>query len=368
MQPREFHIWDFPEDRVRILFKQHYEFINKAIIYFGNRNNLGKYLGISPAHIYNWTKYNLYISLKDIKLIVRELKLDWLDIEREIYSYKGVSTSSPITNPKLPIKESPDLFSVITHILCDGSVNRNGIPAYTNTSKTLIDNFDNKLKSVFGEFKQSTYFGGGINKNVYQYRPPKIIIDLLESFYNINFYKRKEIPSIIFDLPREFSVAVVRAFADDEGCVDLNRRISFTQKDKEILSFLQKLLKDKLQFYQITEIKNKDNCHLFYIMAPEIEKYQKEIGFVHPEKKDRLRRIVYDRLNGFRTGQHNQPGKTREKLLNLLNDNVLSTYDMMKEININKSNLNLQIKSLENAGLVVKTKKIGQTIFWTRRK
>src|SRR3989344_1328944 len=168
MQPREFHIWDFPEDRIRILFKNHDDFINKAVTYFGNRNNLGKYLGIFPAHIYNWTKYRLYIPLKYIKLIVRELKLDWGNIERDIFSYKGVNTSSPITNPKLPIRESPDLFSVITHILCDGSVNMNGIPIYTNISKTLIDNFDNELKNVFGEFKQSIYFGSGTNKNCYQ--------------------------------------------------------------------------------------------------------------------------------------------------------------------------------------------------------
>ena len=80
MRPRDFHVWNFPEDKVRILFRNHNEFIQKAISHFGNRKKLGNFLNILDTEVYNWTKCNLYIPLKYVKLIVKEMELDWIDV------------------------------------------------------------------------------------------------------------------------------------------------------------------------------------------------------------------------------------------------------------------------------------------------
>ncbi len=372
MQPREFHIWDFPENKIRILFRRHQEFIQKAIKYFNSRNSLSKYLGISSQEVYSWAVYQLYIPLKYVKLIAKKLKLNLNILEKDIISYKGINTSTPIFNPKLPVKESPEIFSIITHIICDGSVNKNGIPMYINSNKILIDNLNFIIKKNFGNFKENFYFGTGINKNCYQYRFPKIIIEIIEYIYNINFHKKKEIPSEIFKLPVKFSIAVIKAFADDEGSVDLNRRIGIVSINKDLLIVLIKLLNEKLKFSYISNILEKNSkpnkCYCFYIRPREIEKYQKIIGFNHPDKTARLNSMVRYRRLRQQERHHGKVGETREKLLNLLNDRILSTYDIMKELKINKSNINSKVKQLKDTGVIIQHHKTGQTVFWTTNK
>jgi len=368
MKPREFHIWQFPEDKIRVLFKDHKEFINNSIKLFGSKKALAEFLNISSPLIYYWGKYPLYIPLKHIKKIVNKFKLDWYKIEKEIISYKGINTSSPILNPKLPIKETPEIFALITHIICDGSVNKNGIPYYINSNKNLINNFDKILENSFGKVNKRIRFGGGINKNCYEYRFSKIISDLLEHFYSIKLYKAERLPSILFDLPKEFSISVIRAFADDEGTVDSSRRIGICSNSKELLEYLIKLLKEKLSFIYITNIKNKgEHHHYFYIKTQDIEKYYKEIGFNHPLKEQKLKELIELRKNGRGRGQHTRIGETRERLLKLLDNKILSTYEIMKELKINKSNINSQIKRLINQNIIIQHHKTGQTVFWTRR-
>ena len=192
------------------------------------------------------------------------------------------------------------------------------------------------------------------------------MIDLLEHFYKIRLYKANRLPKEIFDLPKEFSIAVIKAFADDEGNVDLNRRIGIYSTNKKILETLIKLLREKLGFTNISDTKEKgENYYYFYIKSNDILKYERKIGFIHQSKKEKLRYIIESRKG---KGMHGKVGETKEKLLNLLKDNVLSTYDIMKQININKRNINMQIKRLEDEGLIVQNNKIGQTVFWTRRK
>jgi len=366
MKPREFHIWQFPEDKIRVLFRNNKEFVDNAIKSFGTIKSLGDFLEIHPNIISSWKKYPLYIPLLYVKKIVDKLNLNWAEIEKDIVSYKGINTSAPIFNPKLPIKETPKIFSLITHIICDGSVNKNGIPSYINSNKSLIDNIDQTLKKSFGNINNKLYFGKGDNKNCYEYRFSKIVIDLLEHFYKIRLYKANRLPKEIFDLPKEFSIAVIKAFADDEGNVDLNRRIGIYSTNKKILETLIKLLREKLGFTNISDTKEKgENYYYFYIKSNDILKYERKIGFIHQSKKEKLRYIIESRKG---KGMHGKVGETKEKLLNLLKDNVLSTYDIMKQININKSNINMQIKRLEDEGLIVQNNKIGQTVFWTRRK
>ncbi len=369
MIPREFHIWDFPEDKVRVLFKNPREFVNNAIKFFGSQKDLANFLNIPPTHIYQWKRHPLFIPLEYVKKIVDKCESNWNEIEKDIISYKGINTSLPIINPKLPIKETPEILALITHIICDGSVNKNGIPYYINSNKTLIGNFNEMLKNNFGEVNNKLRFGTGSNKNCYEYRFSKIIVELLQHFYNLQLYKAEKLPSVIFDLPREFSVSVIKAFADDEGTVDSNRRIGICSNSKELLETLIRLLKEKLLFNNITEATEKGKGHYyFYIKVGDIEKYDKEIGFNHPLKKQKLKELIELKVNGKGAGQHTKVGETKENLLNLLNDNVLSTYDIIKELKINKSNVNMQIKRLLNEELVVQYRKIGQTIFWTKRK
>lgn len=369
MKLREFHIWDFPEKKVRVLFKEHAKFVRGISKLFGSQKELSQYLGIPQTHISQWKRLQLYIPLEHINKIVKKLKLNWNELEKDIISYKGINTSSPIFKPKLPIKETPDIFALITHIICDGSVNKKGIPCYINSSKPLIENIKRILENSFGQVDMRIESGKGMNKNCYVCYFPKIITNLLEYFYNIKFYRGGKLPVEILKLPKKFSVAVIKAFADDEGTVDLNRRIGFYSTNKELLEVLIRLLQENLNFNQMINIFEKDKgYYYFYIKPKDIGEYEKEIGFNHPGKKERLKEIVKWQLLRNKPGIGGKTGETKEKLLKLLNNQILSTYDLMKELGINKSNINTQIKKLREIGLIVQEKKIGQTIFWTRRK
>jgi len=369
MKPRKFHIWQFPEDKIRILFKYHKRFIDNATKFFGSQKNLADFLGTSSIVIYYWRKHPLYIPLKHVKKIVKKCKLDWYKIEKGIVSYKGINTSSPIINPKLPIKETPEIFALITHIICDGSVNKKGIPYYINSNKNLIDNLDKILKNNFGDINTKLEFGRGINKNCYEYKFPKIIVELLEYFYKINLYKADKLPVQLFYLPKKFCISVIRAFVDDEGDIDLSKRIGIYSTNKHLLKTLIRLLKEKLNFKNIGEIKEKEKgYYYFYINSKDIKRYNKEIGSFHSSKKKRLNELIKLKKNGCKIGQHSKVGETKEKLLKLLNDKILSTYEIMKELKINKSNVNTQIRKLRKSNLIVQDYKIGQIIFWTRKK
>ncbi|MCX6795918.1 MAG: helix-turn-helix domain-containing protein, partial [Candidatus Falkowbacteria bacterium] len=188
-------------------------------------------------------------------------------------------------------------------------------------------------------------------------------------FYNLNFYENKKIPFEILELPKEFGISVVRAFADDEGSVDLNRRICFSSINKNLLEMLIKILKEKLDYKNISDIGIKDDSYFyFYIKTGDIEKYQKEINFLHPDKIKRLNEMIHIRKEGYKPGQHGGVEKTTKNILDLLNNKILSTYDIIKVLKINKSNVNIPVKRLINHGLIVQHHKEGQIVFWTRNK
>src|SRR3989344_486072 len=157
MKIKEFHLKDFPLKKIRILFKNNKKFLDESINYFGSLKKLADFLSVSTQVIYYWKKLNLFIPLEHIKKIVDKRKLNWNKLEKEVIAYKGSNLSLTITNPKLPIIESPELFAIIGHLIGDGSVNKNGIPIYTNKDKTLIENFHKLVNSVFGNIQGKLY-------------------------------------------------------------------------------------------------------------------------------------------------------------------------------------------------------------------
>ncbi len=128
---------------------------------------------------------------------------------------------------------------LVAHLTFDGSL-RQRIVAYSNRSEALISRVESLMSSI------------------YSY-PSKRSFDLLTgvlrtSYYNVSFalyLKSKsiellsEIENYDLELKREF----LRAFFDDEGCMDFKlktnkRRIRGYQKDVEVLRVVKNLLMD----------------------------------------------------------------------------------------------------------------------------
>lgn len=363
MKTKKFHLNDFPEERIRILLKNNRKFIDESISYFDSLKELASFLLVSPGVIQHWKKLNLFIPLQHIKKIVNERKLDWNEIEKNVVAYKGPNLSLEVRNPKLPVIESPELFAIIAHLIADGSVNKNGIPIYTNSNKELIDNFQKLIRFVFGDIQGSLYKS---RSGSYQFRYSRIIADLISSFYDISFNSlTANIPSRIKELPAEFSISFVRAFADDEGNVDFNHRINVYSKNKKILEDIRYLLKRKLMFKDVTPVLTRLKNHFYMtIRAKELEKYHALIGFNHPLKKTKLSQIIEIRKNF--SGLRRKDGQTKNEILKLLSSRNLSTEELIIKLGIRSGNVGIPLKELKNKGLIGQLDKNGQKIIWTR--
>jgi len=363
MKVKKFHLKDFPAERVRIRLKNNQKFLDESIDYFSSIDKLANFLSVSPQVIYNWKKLNLYIPLQHIKKIVNERKLDWNNIEKNVVAYKGPNLSLQIRNPKLPIVESPELFAIISHLIGDGSININNIPSYFNTNKKLIGNFQKLIKFVFGDIEGKIYKK---SSGAYEFRTSRIISDLIKSFYKINFGSRNaRIPKKVISLPKEFSIALIRAFADDESMVDSNHRITFFSINKPVLKIIRSLLIKKLEFRNVTPILKGSNSSFYLtIKAKDIQKYYTAIGFNHPLKMIKLSKIIEIRKSSL--GVRRKENQTKDEIIHLLSCQSLSTEELTSILKIRKNNVNIPLKELKKEGLIDQLIKNGHTIKWTK--
>ncbi len=361
---KKWHIWEFPENIIRVKFNDNQKFLEESIYHFKSIKNMAKILSVNPSTIIGWREYKLYLPLKYVKIIVKVRNLDWNELEKKIISYKGPNLSLIVTNPKLPIIESPKLFAIIAHLIGDGCVNKNGIPIYTNSCKTLIDHFSILIKSVFGDIDYKLYK----REDNYNYRTSKVLSDLLIHFYNLDCNSLTGIfPNSINKLPKENTISLIKAFFDDEATVDPNYRITLCIRNYRLLKSIRKLLIKKLDFKNISPIlkKSKNSEKDFYISiySADLEKYSKIIGFNHPEKLNDLKSILNSKIksNGLRKKQY----QTQIELLKFLSIKPMSTKELAFALKITKSNILLAVKKLKKRGLITIHNKDSQIIKWS---
>ncbi len=361
MKIRKFHLKDFPEHRIRILFKCNEDFLDETITHFGSLKALAKFLNTSSNTIHQWKKLNLFIPLKHIKKIVVKRNLDWKKVEENVVAYKGPNSSLIVHKPKLPIVETPELFALIAHLIADGSVNKNGIPVYTNKNKRLIDNFQKLVSSVFGNIKSTTYLS---DSGIYQLRTSMVISDLLSYFYDQEFSSIKaKVPQQLQDSPSEFAIAFIRAFVDDEGHVDSNHRINVYSQNKEVLESIHLLLTKKLNFKNVSPVLAKSKKDFYIsIKSGDLKKYYTIIGFNHPLKMTTLNKLIKMRENSV--GIRRKANQTKKEILNLLSSDNLSTEELTLILGIRRSNVRKPLNELRNDGLIISSHKKGQTIIW----
>lgn len=162
-----------------------------------------------------------------------------------------------------------DLVLLVSHLLFDGELGRAHC-AYNNRSTALIERVRNLMKILY-DFDAKEYEN-----------PITGVIRI--SYYNValtNYLRKKseELLTQVQNFPKEFKREILRAFFDDEGCMDYRpkrnlRRVRGYQKNIEILKLIQNLLSDfevasLLQLPNEVVIRGKDD----------LLKFQKEIGF-----------------------------------------------------------------------------------------
>lgn len=211
---------------------------------------------------------------------------------------KGISS-----HPYKPFsKWTPDMVLLTAHYIFDGGLSKSCV--YNNRNDTLLDRVENLMKQVY-DFKPKYYKNpiSGVGRI---------------SYHNIamsNFFihKKRELLNSIIKSPAPLQTEFLRAFFDDEGCMDYRvskriRKIRGYQRDIKILKIIQKLLKNfdieaKLQGKNEVVIMGKEN----------LQKFQQKINFsygvkINPNrtnsvwKKDFAKReLLAMAINSFKT-------------------------------------------------------------------
>lgn len=345
----EWHVWDFP-DTVRVYFNEDFR-IELFRLLKGNesRNKLAKRFGVNTSTVKSYFQtgkdsegLKTYITVKIIKKIPEILSIftgsEFMKrLEKNIVAYRSRNGNSVI-NPILPITESPELYSIATHMICDGTAGKRKTPCYYNTSNELREEFIKSLQ-VFGKVKTNEYL---LQSNVYAVMFPKAVTDILSHIFQVKFVRTSNLPNLFFTVPKNCQYAAIRAMFDDEGSVSKKGQLVFVNSQKGIMEDLKKLLDQN--DLKTGKISFSRNMYTITVLSESKEQFLERIGLTHLSKKLRLTTTIelqkekakaipiqtkiYDLLS--------QKGSlTRQEICKLLNTNFNYTtivlYDLRKE-------------------------------------
>lgn len=132
-----------------------------------------------------------------------------------------------------------DTVSLVAHLVFDGSINPGGGCIYNNRSSSLILDVERCMRIVY-DFEPTRYINQltGVSRI---------------SYHNVALgsYMKQKATKLLYDahkLPIDLKREFIRAFFDDEGCMDYRpegnkRSVRGYQKDTRILALIQRLLR-----------------------------------------------------------------------------------------------------------------------------
>lgn len=185
-------------------------------------------------------KSSVRTHIKDIPLSKKRIEQYRATAGRRIRKY-AIARKGKSTRPFKEFKEwNAETVSLVAHLLFDGGIYPNSGCTYNNRSKALISHVEERMRAVYA-FEPTHY--------------TNLLTGVLRiSYHNVALaiYMESKVRELLLRIPhlsgslkREF----VRAFFDDEGCIDYrpenNRRsIRGYQKDIGILELIRTILAD----------------------------------------------------------------------------------------------------------------------------
>lgn len=224
-------------------------------------NEIVKITGRPKTSVYSHI-YNIPLSSEKVAIIKQQsgLRIRQFAINRKGKSHRKF---------KKFFRWNKESVIFTAHFIFDGEI-KYGSCIYNNRNLSLLNKVSTAIKSIY-EFEPILY----LNKETNVYRI---------SYHNValsNYLKEKSIKLLenIKNLPKKLKIEFVRAFFDDEGCIDFrpkknSRRIRGYQKNIAILNLIRSLLLDLGINSKVVEpnevvITGKEN----------LVKFQKEINF-----------------------------------------------------------------------------------------
>ncbi len=346
----EWHVWDFP-DEIRVYFNDDFRIeLFKLLKGNGSRNKLAKRFGVNTSTIKAYFQKGVdseglktYIPTRIIKNVPKVLGIMtdaafMHKLEKNIVAYRA-RNGNPVIDPVLPLTETPELYSIIAHVICDGTAGKSKTPCYYNTCKELREKFKKCLK-VFGNVETNEY---EVQNNVYAVMFPKAITDILSHVFQVQFVRTPDLPKLLFTAPKECQYAAIRAMFDDEGCIS-NNQLTFTQKGIGIMNNTKVLLEGiGIQTGKIT--KDDRGCKSITVLSESRELFESLIGFSHPAKSERLKETVRNDI--YRKNQKRLSEKVNELFSKETN---LTRSEICRKLDANMNSVTEIIYKLRKEG------------------
>jgi len=373
---KEYHIEDFPKDKIRILLSENYrtEFWKSLKLIIGSDEKISKLVNYPHSVITKMrlgknsrgTTYflPLWMIFKFSKILTENdyKKFSIRNIEKHIIAFKTSSTSNIIKNPTLPLLEDERLVRVFMHLIGDGFGGRiynrpDGtkfyiVPTYTNTNKKLIEEFVSDLRA-FGNVPYHKRHGYTIRRKYWKILIPMAIKYIFEQIYNVELSaSRGRLPKRFLKMSNKLKYQVIRAFCDDEGTIQDNGIVVSSSNKQQLEDLKILMLKAGFKEKFITDIKfGIRNTYNLKFYGDNFIFYGKFIGSRHSEKQDTL---------NFQINRHLKPrkitkeGETKGKLIKLLKSNSLTSLEIAKKLGISQTWTGAYLRELIRGGEAVK--------------
>jgi hypothetical protein len=222
------------------------------------------------AKITGRPKTSVYFHIRDLPLSERRRKAINEQYAKNLAQIALSRKGKSVRPFKTFVDWDAPMVFLTAHMLFDGEMNARRGCSYSNRSRALLARVEEAMQRLYA-YPPARYTNAttGVHRI---------------SFYNValSIYLKKkagELLEIISSLPIELKREFVKAFFDDEGCMDFRplerrRQIRGYQKNPEILALLVRLLADfdihsKVQKPNEVVISGAENLH----------KFRQEIGF-----------------------------------------------------------------------------------------
>ena len=367
----EINLIDLPSEKFFIGMNK--DFNKKIVEDFRKKSsplyiNCKNILGVSDTHfssMYKKQQYPLQILLK----LINFLEIDIKETQKHVSYIKTGNGSDKRLNIKFPIKLSKQLARTIAHILGDGclSIQKNTISSsYYNQNKLLRECFKKDIYYIFGinQLKE------GINKTTNYVAIPSSaswILSILVKDFNS---KTSRVPEFIKTSPIHIKKEFIRAFLDDEAHVAYrppNRYIEVALSNKFLLEDLKELIREFEIDTSKTYYKNLRGFDIYYFYIRHnhnLEKYSKEIGFLHSKKILSLQKILEN--PGRKSYAH---GKTEEMIVRLIGKGLKTSKELATTLDRKVGTIQVFLNKLQQKRIIKKEgfKKVGvrnKEIIW----
>jgi hypothetical protein len=287
-------------------------------------------------------------------------------IEKGVVCYAGTGKSTPVFEPKLPLRLTPELVSIVFHLFGDGHIGRGvDVSHYRQINGFGLQNFIRKLHNSFGNFRETIVENSKIIV-------PRIITDFYRHYFGFNGcrWDTARIPRGVKVLRKEFLVAGLAAFIVDEG--HISDHIELYSSNHNLLSDLREIV--QRLGYTTTSIHPKyrygilngyrflilkESAPLFYRDLKSLTQRFPTCGLVH--KSARLEFMVKTKERGWRRKPH---GVTKRRLIDLLRS-PMTSQELSSQLNIPASSIREHLLQLQATNKVRRLgKKNKRSIVW----